>query len=1153
MGTLKKIFASWWFWSSLVAILLILVLAVLLPLVVAPMRPLGMRLLLTAVVAGVWLAISAWIVISARMKSDRMAKELAAQTPTGAESAAVAERMKAALAGLKNASGNRRDYLYSRPWYIIIGPPGAGKTTALVNSGLRFPFSETALKGVGGTRNLDFWFADEAVLVDTAGRYTTQDSDAERDGSAWQSFLKLLKTNRPQQPVNGVLIAIGLDEIAGAGVAKIDNHAAIVRRRLQELQTSLESVVPVYVMFTKADLIAGFAEFYDDLDVEGRRAVLGSTFPWSQTNKLQASDYAAAFDGVAQAVADRASKRLQEELDARRRSLVVGFPGQLSALRSRVVRFLDGAFPADAPQQVLPLRGFYLTSGVQQGTPLDRLLEGVASVYDAPARPAAAGQGRAYFLNRLLNDVVIAEAGLVQMSAAARRRRATQAAIGVAAVAVVSVVLLVLWTVSFMANRSFQNRLAQGAQNSTQQARADTLDLVEVRESDPDLEAELSFLRGLRNLPRGYAERTKGPPLSMGFGLYQAGLSRQASQTYEEALERVMLPRVLLRLERYMRDNSANALALYQPLKSYLTLGGQAPEFDRKAVKAWVEADWAQNVYPGEERAALRKELGEHLDALLDDKQFGGVWPDRKAPLDGAVIESARQSIQTLSLADRAYAVLQQEAQSSGQQDWRVDSILSSGDAKAFANGPAVLAERVPYFYTKKGFEQGYQIGLQNVQIELEKDLWVLGGDKDKESIRAQMAQVRPGVARLYAQDYVKAWQNVISSLQPADYFTDPAAFGAATGSPSPMKLILLEVRKNTNFAGGTKVDAAAGALAKAIPPGLAAAAGGDAPTVDAGQVITAAFQQTAAFVGDGKAPAPIDDFTAKLKAAVVAKGAADRAGGLGGADAAQATLNTAMSELSTAALTAPATVQPFAAAASKQGDKAQISSTQGAVSGGYTTLASACQSVTQDRYPFVTASTNDAPVVDLLRVFGMGGQLEGYTNQQLRPMMDTTGPIWRWRADSPIAAGFDPTSAGQFQKAASIRDLLAGGLTLKIDGDGFGGAITAAEISAGGQTYRFDAGQAGQRTLQWTASGVPEAHVTLYAGATKQRDYTFQGPWALFRLIDAAKKENAGPMAIKATFGEGASYATFKITLPSIDNPFSRGGPWSFRCPPKL
>jgi len=184
-----------------VALLLILVLAVLLPLVITPMRPLTMRLLLTAAVVGVWVALSVWIVVSARMKSDRLAKELAAQTPSGAEGVAVAERMKEALAGLKNASGNRRDYLYSRPWYIIIGPPGAGKTTSPGQFRPALPFSETALKAwaapatsTSGSRTRPCWWTPPAAT-------RPRTSDAERDGSAWQSFMNCLKTNRPQQAV----------------------------------------------------------------------------------------------------------------------------------------------------------------------------------------------------------------------------------------------------------------------------------------------------------------------------------------------------------------------------------------------------------------------------------------------------------------------------------------------------------------------------------------------------------------------------------------------------------------------------------------------------------------------------------------------------------------------------------------------------------------------------------------------------------------------------------------------------------------------------------------------------------------------------------------------------------------------------------------
>ena len=100
--------------------------------------------------------------------------------------------MKDALATLKAASGGKGDFLYDLPWYVMIGPPGSGKTTALVNSGLKFPLSHgatpAAIAGVGGTRYCDWWFTEDAVLIDTAGRYTTQDSDATADKQSWLCF-----------------------------------------------------------------------------------------------------------------------------------------------------------------------------------------------------------------------------------------------------------------------------------------------------------------------------------------------------------------------------------------------------------------------------------------------------------------------------------------------------------------------------------------------------------------------------------------------------------------------------------------------------------------------------------------------------------------------------------------------------------------------------------------------------------------------------------------------------------------------------------------------------------------------------------------------------------------------------------------------------
>ena len=113
-----------------------------------------------------------------RRAAKKLEKGLLESGDGGSDAKLLNDRMAEAIATLKQSSG-KSNYLYTLPWYIIIGPPGAGKTTALLKSGLKFPLlgpdGGAAIAGTGGTRYCDWWFTDEAVLIDTAGRYTTQD------------------------------------------------------------------------------------------------------------------------------------------------------------------------------------------------------------------------------------------------------------------------------------------------------------------------------------------------------------------------------------------------------------------------------------------------------------------------------------------------------------------------------------------------------------------------------------------------------------------------------------------------------------------------------------------------------------------------------------------------------------------------------------------------------------------------------------------------------------------------------------------------------------------------------------------------------------------------------------------------------------------
>lgn len=138
----------------------------------------------------------------------------------------------------------------------------------------------------------------------------------------------------------------------------------------------------------------------------------------------------------------------------------------------------------------------------------------------------------------------------------------------------------------------------------------------------------------------------------MRFGLFESGLSERAEEAYRRGLRRVMLPRLLLALEKDLRTRLASGQPVDDALNTYLMLGGQDP-VDKKLVRGWAVTYWANVQYPGAENAGLRKELADHLEAMLEDDDLTVDWPRRQAPIDGQLIAAAREAAPDLSLIER--------------------------------------------------------------------------------------------------------------------------------------------------------------------------------------------------------------------------------------------------------------------------------------------------------------------------------------------------------------------------------------------------------------------------------------------------------------------------------------------------------------------
>jgi type VI secretion system protein ImpL len=314
------------------------------------------------------------------------------------------------------------DALAILPWYMIIGPPGAGKSTALRASGLKFPFLSSrggGVKGVGGTRNCEWWLTNEAVILDTAGRYATEDDDRDE----WLGFLDVLLRTRPRKPINGLLVAISVAEVGAETEEGVIELAKRPRDRVDEVMAHLQMVLPTYLLFTKADLIPGFVETFGDLRKNERGQIWGFTLPPTSAGE-RGQAFEEHFDELLACVEERTLRRIGEERQLAARERIHGFPQQLEALRPNLTLLAEHLFAENVYQDTPALRGVYFTSGTQEGRTIDRVMTAMAEAFGIEPAAAAAEpviEAKSYFLRDVFAKVIFPDKNVAVRNAKAER------------------------------------------------------------------------------------------------------------------------------------------------------------------------------------------------------------------------------------------------------------------------------------------------------------------------------------------------------------------------------------------------------------------------------------------------------------------------------------------------------------------------------------------------------------------------------------------------------------------------------------------------------------------------------------------------------------------------------------------------------------
>ena len=1111
------------------------------------------RLVAIVAIVAIWALVKLVKRLRANRASDKLVaavvKQSHAEPRPSAEAMQLRERFEDAVATLKKTRRSGHS-LYELPWYVIIGAPGSGKTTALVNSGLNFPLEQRtgkgALRGVGGTRNCDWWFTDEAVFLDTAGRYTTQDSDATADSAAWAEFLSLLRKYRKRRPVNGIILTISTHDLLVQSHAAREAHVAAVRRRLAEINQQLKIQLPVYLMVTKADLIAGFTEYFDDLTQEGRAQVWGVTFPYEQTTKGEAAkNFPVELDALIERLNARLFARLEEERDVRRRAKVFAFPQQVAALREALTEFVTEVCAATRFDQQVLLRGVYFTSGTQEGTPIDRLLGALGRRFAVAPDVVAAppGRGKAYFIERLLKTVLLGESGLAGVNRRLEVQKAAAQFGAYIAAIVIAVLGLVAFSVSYARNRAYVDQVAA--------------DLATLREVPPveqaaSLERARPRLDAVRAVSDSAGRYRDDTPYAMRWGLYQGtSLGNAARDAYVRELDSVLLPRVAARFKQRLIEYTAEPDKLYYYLKAYLMLG-QPEHLEESHLAALADIEW-EEAY--EAAPDMRKALSDHFHSLLEVEHT-----IRPVAVDEALVASSRSIIQRASIPVLMFNHLKVIYAADTERVVRLDSASGVGATRVLKRKSGTsLAEPVPSLYTKKVFDEISNRGTADLEREFAKDAWVWGDQGRNIVVPATLSA---DMMKVYEEAYIKVWDRILNDIDVVPFSAAGTAEALAILSgptSSPLRGILKVVDENTYLLKPEDAAKQSGGLQGTL--GQILKSGKETlgiSTAKPGALVTAHFAPIHRLVDGAPGSAPIDGVLGKM--GQLQQELATVGGRLGEQplDAQKsASVGRIVQALRIDAAALPASVGSvvtrvggLVSAVTSHGIREVLESRY------EQEVLQKCLIAIDGRYPFDPASTRSVAMADFGQLFGNNGVFHSFFQQTLQQYVDTTQTPWVWRRDaSGAAAGGSDAMLRQFRMAERIRETFfrSGSqtpeLSFTVTPVELDVAVTRFVLELDGQSFEYRHGPERSSRATWPGPNPGMAAATFEARSGARPNIVENGPWAWFKLVDKGQVRSETELRHVVRFATGGHEAQVRIEASSVWNPWATREWQQFRC----
>lgn len=1013
-------------------------------------------------------------------------------------------RFNGAIQFLKKTTVSRygkTTYLNQLPWYLIIGPTHAGKTTLLANSGVNFILQRQFQQNSAfeTSENCDWWITRDASIIDVPGKYvsvqhTTDQAPIAPCPEAWLFFLRLIKTYRGKQGIKGITIALPFPELMLQNEPK--KYQAMLQEifhQIEELQKLFSSDIHYQIVITKCDLLKGFAEFFTDAGEDEITQPWGATIPDTTNKEKCLALFSDSFDLLIKKLNQQLIWRLHQERNPLARPYIKDFPLQVERIKELTLDFVKRLLVTIPNAQI---KSIYLTSALQneaqpEVTVLDEAINTTQRALQAFTPKVAS---RTYFVKQFIVQSFanpLPETTIETPVNPWKKRTAFATSIGIISLS------------AFLFGRDFEQGVKQtyAIQNNISNYQ---LTIQQIQNPNQHLIETVGLLNKLQK------PTNKNFKIDLAYLLsfYTNKSQQKATILYHQALQTILIPQIKVYFEEYLKNPvNKNTEYLYVVLKSYLMLNNGdyfQPTFIITTLKDIIPKNAIDET--------TIDQLTIHLTTALNTD-----W--KPQTLDENLIAQTRKYLLSIPSFRLGYIILKNT--NNNYEEYDVNLGTNTGPNSLFVSRQL---SQVPSMFSVQSFPTIIAQGLPMAAEQALRGNWILGNGLNRipEPTTTLIEQLRNS----YLNNYVDIWESLVANinLAPAKSLTQlDQQITSMISNDSPLLQLVQTVHDNTYF---NPVAALSPKLQS-----LGALIDKNANSDNLLYRIFAGLQGLHQYIqlvtaAENPRKAAFDLIANRMKN----PGTAD-----------------AMTQM---LLIADKSPEPIKNWLEKMANETLRFIMQEAVH--YIDISwqeqvlRPYQNSIANRYPFTETAQQEVDLQRFTEFFGNPGIVVGFFNTYLQPFVDTSTPVWHWKTMDGIKLPFSEDTLQQVQQAMRInRSFFPNGdnklyVQFALQPYKLGKDVRKIKLTINDKQIVDESEMKNPHVIIWPSNSNPKmTSLQLTLADQKTLSQNFPGDWGWFKLVNQSFESTITKKEVLLNLALNEYSAKYLLFIQHSSNPF--------------